>query len=996
MAKPQLESHRKKDEEFIISFKHLCRELGSLSLSNVEYYRYSKSSISARYHTAFSQLEELVSQTIEPLVCSLVPRLQTFDFSPEVPANGYRSFVKITHSCCLHLLQLCRHISHEKGSLLFRTHHFCKELEAYVDTLGQLRGCLHYLQKLLELSRGDTLFSYVEGAEINEAEQIIMEVEMLNTDCFYGRTAGFQFCNSVHKLVQTLLTIMASFSEGYQEKYSVMKLASSILNSGKYVMDLDLRAKQVTNITRRGDIGFCKAFWSIPESGIFQQIQSLTHRHVQVNKVITLKTDPFEMPLVDNPAETVTITSPCSHTGPGPLKLRLISHELREGQETTVKTSKSQTEIGSPSPALVFHCHGGGFVAQSSKSHETYLRHWTWDLKAPILSVDYALAPEFPFPRALEECFYAYAWALKNHKRLGWTGEKICFAGDSAGGNLALSTALMAVNYGIRIPDGIMVAYPVVLVQYTPSPARLLSMIDPLLPVGILTRCLAAYSGIASDFSSAITKQVPYSPPLEESWDIISQEEVTQEGPSQKNNDNDILRPADMKEDSSEKSPEVHTKLKRLGGFKKRTNFPYKTKDCKDMESPLPVFNSSQSIECSDLTSSMEESSSMPKRMQEVEDLSFSGSTTEVEAMDTSVSLTTKVHQLEDNIHKNITGNTAGVITECDASIEMTFTSPVSGLEVQRGLFIEQDLDSSPTVEGQIAPSSPARHVKCCNSAIIKESNEKDLFCQTGSILDGNEINICDMQKLEFTRQMISSDTADSGIHDDMETSQEREPDIKFTCNEDVQVDNDYITETFDLSPDDRGQQLQKSIDQSNIPEQSGFSFSQRNMPLSSSMNDLPLHSPKEAKQINTNSFKGLKFSFSDGCQKVIPRSTSTSELQSKKFYPKSFPMERQIVQSPIKLFQRLPIAKNPYMSPILAPDELLQGLPKTFIVGCHFDPLLDDSITFAKKLRNLGKMVDLQVVDLPHGFLSFIQASKEAQLAADKCVAKIKAVFQN
>lgn len=73
----------------------------------------------------------------------------------------------------------------------------------------------------------------------------------------------------------------------------------------------------------------------------------------------------------------------------------------------------------------------------------------------------------------------------------GWTGERVCFAGDSAGGNLVLSTALRAVSYQIKVPDGIMAAYTPTLVQYTPSPARLMSMIDPLLPVGILTRCLA-------------------------------------------------------------------------------------------------------------------------------------------------------------------------------------------------------------------------------------------------------------------------------------------------------------------------------------------------------------------------------------------------------------------------------------------------------------------------------------------------------------------------
>ena len=65
------------------------------------------------------------------------------------------------------------------------------------------------------------------------------------------------------------------------------------------------------------------------------------------------------------------------------------------------------------------HIHGGGFVAQTSKSHEPYLKSWAQELGAPILSIDYSLAPEAPFPRALEECFYAYCWAVKHCALLG-------------------------------------------------------------------------------------------------------------------------------------------------------------------------------------------------------------------------------------------------------------------------------------------------------------------------------------------------------------------------------------------------------------------------------------------------------------------------------------------------------------------------------------------------------------------------------------------------
>lgn len=71
------------------------------------------------------------------------------------------------------------------------------------------------------------------------------------------------------------------------------------------------------------------------------------------------------------------------------------------------------------SRSLVVHFHGGGFVAQTSKSHEPYLKSWAQELGAPIISIDYSLAPEAPFPRALEECFFAYCWAVKHCALLG-------------------------------------------------------------------------------------------------------------------------------------------------------------------------------------------------------------------------------------------------------------------------------------------------------------------------------------------------------------------------------------------------------------------------------------------------------------------------------------------------------------------------------------------------------------------------------------------------
>ena len=58
--------------------------------------------------------------------------------------------------------------------------------------------------------------------------------------------------------------------------------------------------------------------------------------------------------------------------------------------------------------------------------------------------------------------------------------------------------SLRAAAFGVRVPDGIMAAYPATMLQSTASPSRLLSLMDPLLPLSVLTKCVSAYAGKAT------------------------------------------------------------------------------------------------------------------------------------------------------------------------------------------------------------------------------------------------------------------------------------------------------------------------------------------------------------------------------------------------------------------------------------------------------------------------------------------------------------------
>lgn len=93
-------------------------------------------------------------------------------------------------------------------------------------------------------------------------------------------------------------------------------------------------------------------------------------------------------------------------------------------------------------PCLVF-LHGGGWVLGSIESHDGLCRHLAQRAACAVLSVDYRLAPEHPYPAALEDGVLALTWLADNAAGLGIDATRLAMGGDSAGGNLAAVLALL-------------------------------------------------------------------------------------------------------------------------------------------------------------------------------------------------------------------------------------------------------------------------------------------------------------------------------------------------------------------------------------------------------------------------------------------------------------------------------------------------------------------------------------------------------------------------
>lgn len=98
-------------------------------------------------------------------------------------------------------------------------------------------------------------------------------------------------------------------------------------------------------------------------------------------------------------------------------------------------------------PVLVYF-HGGGFVLCDLDSHDSCCRRLANGVGAVVVSVDYRLAPEFPFPAAVDDAWAAVEWVAAHVGELGADPARLVVAGDSAGGNLAAVVAMRARDLG--------------------------------------------------------------------------------------------------------------------------------------------------------------------------------------------------------------------------------------------------------------------------------------------------------------------------------------------------------------------------------------------------------------------------------------------------------------------------------------------------------------------------------------------------------------------
>jgi epsilon-lactone hydrolase len=161
---------------------------------------------------------------------------------------------------------------------------------------------------------------------------------------------------------------------------------------------------------------------------------------------------------------------------------------------------------------VVLYLHGGGYVMGSRRTHRELAARIARDASARVLVLEYRLAPEHPFPAAVDDATEAYRWLRKQ----GFAASSIAIAGDSAGGGLTLATLLKLRDAGDALPACAVLLSPWTDLDGTGASAQPGGADDPMIPLAALRDMgkIYAQQSTANPLASPLHANFKGLPPL--------------------------------------------------------------------------------------------------------------------------------------------------------------------------------------------------------------------------------------------------------------------------------------------------------------------------------------------------------------------------------------------------------------------------------------------------------------------------------------------------
>jgi acetyl esterase/lipase/NAD(P)-dependent dehydrogenase (short-subunit alcohol dehydrogenase family) len=169
---------------------------------------------------------------------------------------------------------------------------------------------------------------------------------------------------------------------------------------------------------------------------------------------------PAEARMQPTPADAVKAMLRKHGKTPAPLPVAAVVDRTIPGPGGEIPIRVYAPHGTGPFPVIVY-THGGGWVIATNDTYDSSARALCDAVNAVVVSVEYRKAPEHRFPAAHQDALAAYHWVLQNAAELGGDPDRVAVAGESAGGNLAVSIALLARDNGLPLPAHVLAVYPI-------------------------------------------------------------------------------------------------------------------------------------------------------------------------------------------------------------------------------------------------------------------------------------------------------------------------------------------------------------------------------------------------------------------------------------------------------------------------------------------------------------------------------------------------------
>lgn len=166
------------------------------------------------------------------------------------------------------------------------------------------------------------------------------------------------------------------------------------------------------------------------------------------------------------------------------MSMRVIDMEGLYGEWISVNRAHMKKYV-------ILYCHGGGYMTGSSLYARTLTTKLATSTSMDVLCFDYRLAPENPYPAALEDAVKAWDYLML----LGYGARDVIVAGDSAGGNLALALTHKLKQDGRILPRGLMLMSPWTDLTKSGKTYQTRASVDPVLSENYIDEAIASYTG---------------------------------------------------------------------------------------------------------------------------------------------------------------------------------------------------------------------------------------------------------------------------------------------------------------------------------------------------------------------------------------------------------------------------------------------------------------------------------------------------------------------